>query len=279
MNAVSVFKSPESHDALRNAYREILSHFPFEQTYVDTTFGKTFVLTAGTDSNPPVILLHGSCSNSAFWFPEIMGLSQNYRVYAVDIIGEAGNSAEFRPELTSDAFALWMRDVLDSLGLKTAVFIGNSLGGWMALKFATSFPERVSKLILLASAGLTPIRPKFLRDVDKARGQDGTMQNSSLYPGVSQMPKEVLDFINLILASYNPIQELPVYSDDALLRLTMPVLFIDGESDEIIDARPSAERLSRLLPTAEVCLLPDCGHLIAGSITYIIPFLMQESSQ
>jgi len=65
----------------------------------------------------PIILLHGSCSNSAFWFPEIMTLSNNFRVYAVDIVGEAGNSEEYRPDLSSDAFALWMKDVLDALGL------------------------------------------------------------------------------------------------------------------------------------------------------------------
>jgi len=64
------------------------------------------MLTAGQESNPPIILLHGSCSNSKFWFPEIMALSNNFRGYAVDIIGEAGNSEEYRPDLSSDAFAL-----------------------------------------------------------------------------------------------------------------------------------------------------------------------------
>jgi pimeloyl-ACP methyl ester carboxylesterase len=87
------------------------------------------MLTAGQDSKPPVILLHGSCSNSAFWFPEIMALSNEYRVYAVDIIGEAGNSEEYRPDINSDAFALWMKEVLDSLSLERPIMIGNSLGG------------------------------------------------------------------------------------------------------------------------------------------------------
>ncbi len=83
----------------RAYYNQVLSQFPFEQKYIKTAFGKTFMLTAGQESNPPVILLHGSCSNSAFWFPEMMALSENYRVFAVDIIGEAGNSEEYRPDL------------------------------------------------------------------------------------------------------------------------------------------------------------------------------------
>ena len=96
-----------------------------------------------------------------------MALSTQFRIYAVDIIGEAGNSEEYRPDLTSDAFALWMKDVLDALSLESAVLIGNSLGGWMALKFATAYPERVSKLILIASAGLAQIRPQFFADCVK----------------------------------------------------------------------------------------------------------------
>ncbi|MGI5970563.1 MAG: alpha/beta fold hydrolase [Oscillospiraceae bacterium] len=51
---------------------------------------------------------------------------------------------------------------------KTAI-IGNSLGGWMALKFATAYPERVSKLVLIASAGLAEIRPQFIDNLAQTR--------------------------------------------------------------------------------------------------------------
>ena len=129
----SVFKTEAGRDKVRAYYNRVLDQFPFGRRYVETTFGQTFMLTAGDESNLPIILLHGSCSNSAFWFPEIMALSNNFRVYAVDIVGEAGNSEEYRPDLSSEAFALWMKDVLDALGLERAVLIGNSLGGWMAL--------------------------------------------------------------------------------------------------------------------------------------------------
>ena len=94
--------------------------------------------------------------------------------------------------------------------------------------------------------------------------------------GEQSMPKEVLDFINLIVENYNPIQELPVYTDEQLKRLHMPVLFIDGENDVIIDAERSAQRLTRLIPSAEICLLPNCGHVVIGSLEYIIPFLRKE---
>ncbi|MEL7648133.1 MAG: alpha/beta hydrolase [Sedimentibacter sp.] len=269
----SVFKTEEKRDEFRAYYNNLLSQFPFEQRYVQTTFGKTFMLIAGQESNPPVILLHGSCSNSAFWFPEIMALSDIYRVYAIDIIGEAGNSEEYRPDLSSEAFALWIKEVLDALGLERTVIIGNSLGGWMALKFATTFPERVSMLSLIASAGLAEVRQQFICNVEQARQENGCVPIDSAILGEHDIPKEVLDFINLITASYNPIQHLPVFEDEQLQRLNMPVLFVDGEDDVIIDADKSAQRLSHLVPSAEIHILTNCGHVLTNSIEYIIPFL------
>jgi pimeloyl-ACP methyl ester carboxylesterase len=274
----SVFKTEAGRDKVRAYYNRVLSQFPFGQQYVETTLGQTFILTAGQESNPPIILLHGSCSNSAFWFPEIMALSNDFRVYAVDIIGEAGNSEGYRPDLSSDAFAVWMKNVLDALGLEKTILIGNSLGGWMALKFAAAYPECVSKMILIAPAGLAEIRPQFLRDVDQARQTDGTVPVNHAIVGEQSIPKEVLEFMNLIVENYNPIQYLPAYADEQLQRLNMPVLFIDGENDVIIDAEKSAQRLSRLVPSSVIRLLPNCGHVVTNSIEYIIPFLMKTTN-
>lgn len=269
----SVFKTAEAREKFRAYYGQVLSQFPFGQQYIQTTYGQTFLLTAGRASDPPIILLHGSCSNSAFWFPEIMALSSHHRVYAVDIIGEAGNSEEFRPDLHSDAFAVWLKDVLDALGLEQAVFAGNSLGGWMALKFATAWPERVSRLILIASAGLAEVRPQFIRNVAQAGQTDGTVPVDSAILGENNIPKEVLEFMNLIIESYNPIQDLPVFGDDELKRLQMPVLLIVGDQDVIIDASQSAQRLSHFVPSANIQVLKNCGHAVLNSIEYIVPFL------
>lgn len=269
----TVYKSEAARDLFRACYSQVLSNFPFGQQYIPTTFGQTFMLTSGQASNPPVILLHGSCSNSAFWFSEIMTLSANYRVYAVDIIGEAGNSAEERPSLDTDAFAIWLGEVLTALELEKAALIGNSLGGWMSLKFATAYPERVSRLILIASAGLAEIRPQFMQSAEKALKEDNAPPVSPLIIGNNEIPKEVLDFMNLIIASYNPIPSLPAFTDGQLRKLTMPVLFIDGENDVIIDAPASAERLCALVPSAEIHLIPNCSHVVTQTAPFMIPFL------
>jgi pimeloyl-ACP methyl ester carboxylesterase len=167
-----------------------------------------------------------------------------------------------------------MKDVFRALGLERAALIGNSLGGWMALKFATTYPENVSKLILIASSGIAQIRPQFLLNRRQPLPADNAVPVTLVDIGEQGMPKEVLEFINLIVENYNPIQDLPLYTDEQLQRLNMPVLFIDGEDDAIIDAESSAQRLLNLIPSANICLLPKCGHVVPDSIQYIMPFLV-----
>ncbi len=72
----------------------------------------------------------------------------------MDLIGDAGHSAETRLDMKTDAYAEWVRAIFDSLGIEKASIMGNSLGGWMGLKFASVYPEMVEKLVLLAPSGI-----------------------------------------------------------------------------------------------------------------------------
>ena len=86
-----------------------------------TRHGETFVVVCGPPSAPPMLLLHGSGANAAMWLAEIESWAARFRIYAVDVIGEPGFSAPSRPSLASDAYALWMDDVLDRGSQKSEV--------------------------------------------------------------------------------------------------------------------------------------------------------------
>ena len=276
MKTYTVFKSDEGRETLRSYYNQVLSFFPFEQKYINTTFGKTFILHAGDIENEPVFLLHGSCSNSAFWFSEMMELSRNFHVIAIDILGEAGNSDEVRFDLNSNDYAMWLKEIADVLGFLKIILIGNSLGGWLALKFACAFGEYVSKLVLIAPSGITAPRSDFIEKSINAvlkGGKELSELNNDIV-GEESMPKEVLDFINLIMQNFNPITDaLPVYSDEQLSKLTMPILFIAGKEDITADSEKSAQRLISLVPHAKVNLVENCGHVVMNSSNIIIQFL------
>jgi len=73
------------------------------------------------------VLRQGSGANAAMWMRDIASWAEGHRVYAVDVIGEPGFSAPSRPALASDAYALWLDDVLHALGLGRASCVGVSL--------------------------------------------------------------------------------------------------------------------------------------------------------
>ena len=121
-----------------------------------------------TGDGRPLILLHGAGANTTMWMGDVASWSQDFRVYAVDIPGEPGESAPVRPPRVGDTYAEWLDDVLAGLSVERAAFVGNSLGGWHALDYAIRRPAKVEKLVLLAPAysnrAGVPARPAAPRE-------------------------------------------------------------------------------------------------------------------
>ena len=127
---------------------------PHTDVRIPTCQGETFVIASGNTDAPPLVLFHGSGANSSIWLRDIAAFSRDYRVYAVDMIGEPGFSAETRPLLASDAHAAWLDDVWSALGVARASVVGVSLGGWLAVDYAIRRPHNVSTLSLIAPSGI-----------------------------------------------------------------------------------------------------------------------------
>lgn len=81
----NLFKSETGKQAVLGKYREILANWPVQsmQYTVETSFGQTFVIESGSRDNPPLILLHGSVSNSYTWYGDVASLSKTHHVYAI----------------------------------------------------------------------------------------------------------------------------------------------------------------------------------------------------
>ena len=275
-----IFKSEEGRQKIFSHYRSLLKGVPFSfrESMVDTAYGETYVLEAGKPVRPAILLLHGSCSNSAMWFGDMGILAEHYNVLSVDILGEAGNSAAKRLNLNSDDYALWVRELMDSLSIHKAALMGNSYGGWMALKFATAFPERVSKIVLVATSGISPVKPSFLlKTIFYAfRGKKGRNAMNRLVYGTSAIPEEVLQVADMIMENFNPmVAALPIFGEERLKKLTMPVLYIAGENDVTVDAKKTAQRIRRLMPRSATVLLENHGHVVYDVMDRIMPFLQK----
>lgn len=277
-----VFKSEEGRKLLLRSYAAMLRNvgFQYEERYIPTTFGRTYVLEAGDPTKQPVVLIHGSCSNSAAWFGDIPALSAHYHIYSVDIVGDAGNSEENRLDQRTEEFADWLKEVFDGLGISQAALIGNSLGGWISLQFAGRFPERVSKLVLIAASGIVPVKPSFIVRtlLYLAMGKQGRAAISRMIFGPDEIPQEVEAFTSLIGEHFNPLTgALPILPDERMSCLTMPLIYIAGANDATTDTKKAVQRLHRLIPGAEIHPIKSCSHVIYDAKPWYLPFLSQTS--
>lgn len=280
MNKASVFKSTEGREKIRAYYNNILGFFPFRQRFVDTSFGKTFVLEAGNPVGQTVVFLHGSCSNSAAWLGDMAVMAGSYHVCAVDMPGEPGNSEDNRLDFESGEYPRWLKEALDSLEIEKAVLIGNSMGGWLALHFGASFPTRTSALVLLAPSGIVQPRQSFMDKIADISSKPDVARsvNDDVMGGVT-IPKEVIEFMALVMENFVPYTgTLPVLTDGQMLTLKMPVLYIAGTADVTMDVEKASQRLLGLVPHATVSL-NDGAHVIVSSADKAIPFLERELSK
>ncbi len=69
--------------------------------------------------------------NSVMWSKDMQKYSYNYRVYAIDILGEPGKSDENRTSLSGSYYADWLKDVFNILSLEKVNIVGISLGVWL----------------------------------------------------------------------------------------------------------------------------------------------------
>lgn len=282
----AIWDSPAGQRAVEDRYRAFLGRWPVpsQQLRVPTREGETFIVACGPPEAPPVVLLHGAGANTVMWMGDAAAWSSVRRVYAVDVIGEPGLSAPSRPPLTSGAYADWLDDVLDGLGVNRAALVGVSLGGWLALDYAIRRPARVERLAVLAPGGVGrqkygPVAAALVLMPLGDRGRRLALRLALGPVPVVETPaaRAFADYALLIQQHYRPRRDrLPVFTDDQLRNLTMPLLAIAGARDGLLDSRQTSRRLRRLLPQAAVTLLPDSGHLLLGQTRRIQEFLSAE---
>jgi esterase len=98
----------------------------------------------------PLVLLHGLFGSADNWGSVAKHFAQHYQVISVDLRNH-GRS----PHSDSQTYAEMADDLLqlcDTLGLSQIYLLGHSLGGKVAMQFATQYPKKVSKLIVVDMA-------------------------------------------------------------------------------------------------------------------------------
>jgi pimeloyl-ACP methyl ester carboxylesterase len=280
MNTKPIYRTPVGEKIVMDLYDSLLARWPvpYETLTIPTRYGDTYVIACGDETKPPLVLLHGAASNSAVWAGDVADYVRHYRVYAIDLPGEAGKSSPNRPPWNSPAYAEWLADVFAALEINKAALLGISQGGWTALKFAESGPgpARIEKLVLVCPGGVVPDRLGFIiRAITLSLlGGWGARRMARMLFGSQPVPEGVEDILTLVMTHFKARVGKPyLFSDEELRCLTMPVFLLGGTQDVIRDLDKIAARLRPLVPDLAVTIVPGAGHVVLDSTRYTLPFL------
>ena len=279
---MKVYKRESGKEEIRCAVTAIYAECPVPAEFleIDTeVFGVTHVIATGSPEARPLLLLHGTSSNSASWFGSLSVWSRSFRVYVVDVPGQPGLSDEHRPSFAEGAYVRWLALVVAQLGAERFFLCGQSLGGLIALDYASRYPAQVLALGLLSPSGLVPPRKSFFFKILPFlfMGDRGVRRINRIVSGNIPVDPRFEEF-SLLVARYfiQLTEKLPVFDDEKLKQISSPVLYIGGNRDALLPTRAAADRLRKLLPDAEIRVLEGIGHVILDQTEVLEGFFRRE---
>ncbi|MFO1212638.1 MAG: alpha/beta fold hydrolase [Paenacidovorax caeni] len=226
----------------------------------------------------PVLLIHGSgpgVSAWANWRLVMPALAQQARVIAPDMVGFGYTE---RPQGFVYSMDAWVRQavgLLDALGIERTDLVGNSFGGGLSLALAIAHPERVRRLVLMGSAGVsfpltegldavwgyTPSVENMRAIMDYFAFDQGLMSDdlarlrfeASIRPGFQE------SFAAMFPAPRQRWIEALASAEADIRALPHQALVIHGREDRVIPLSTSLT-LSSWIQRSQLHVYGQCGH-------------------
>lgn len=208
----------------------------------------------------PIILIHGLGGSAEAWGFLLPRLHKKYRVYALDLPGFG--KTPLAPEgIDINTHVLYLKRFLDALGAPRVTLVGNSLGGWIATRFAVEHPERVNQMYLLNSAGL---RRPGAQSPSTADREAARRLIKHVWGHALPVPGFVLDaFVrNAQRPAYHGFIQAYDQQEDleaALAQVQVPTTIIWGERDQLLPIT-CAYDFHAGIAHSKLVLLSGVGH-------------------
>jgi pimeloyl-ACP methyl ester carboxylesterase len=268
---IHIFKSPESEAQFNAAYEAMLKQWPipFEELYISTRFGDTHVIASGPIGASPLVLFHSAGSGAVQWYRNVGPLSQFYRTYAVDVIGEVNRSITTRQLSKRQEFVDWMLDLFNGLQIERTHIVGNSFGGFLAFNTALYLPERVKKVALISPAATFVQmwdwywRLAFPYKIGYMLGSRRMILSGFKWLW-QNFPRDECFTRYTELSKINgfPSYQLlpPVYNDEELRKIKTPMLLLIGDHEVIYNPAHAIRRATRLVTGLKAEIIPNANH-------------------
>jgi 2-hydroxy-6-oxonona-2,4-dienedioate hydrolase len=237
----------------------------------------TRVLEAGAGT--PLVLMHGTGGHLEAYARNLQALAKRYRVVAYDYPGH-GWTTPADKDLEVDAYVEHLAGLMDALGIGRAHLSGESLGGWVAVKFAARHPERVERLVLNTPGGTmaTPEVMERIRSLSQAAADDpseerirarlewlmadpGSVTDElvAIRRGVYSRPGFAASMRHILCLQDPDVRRRNMVTDDDLAAIAAPTLVIWTSDDPSGPAKAGLEMAQRIR-AGEFQLIEGAGH-------------------
>ena len=268
--------NPDDSELIRHAeaYHEQVG---FPGHYIDVGGQRCHYLVAG--NGPAVVLLHGLGGSCGNWVHVMGALAKDHRVYAPDLLG-FGLSEKPKEPITLAEFAAFLEGFVEAHTISRTVLVGNSMGGLISLMYTMAHSERVSKLVLVDSAGIgkeikLPLRVsaavaplgwridrsavrRIISTVvtDMARMDDDAVE---YYYNLNRLDGSREAFVATVRLGISMMNGQKFQVTEMLPLITQPTLILWGSSDRILPVA-HARLAHRLIPGSQLHILEKAGH-------------------
>jgi pimeloyl-ACP methyl ester carboxylesterase len=233
---------------------------------------------SGTKTAPVLVFLHGFGSSLHTWDEWSKPLEQNYRVIRLDLPG-FGLSGENEGNDFSDSHDLAViLGLLDRLDIPKASFIGNSLGGKLAWRIASDYPERVEKLVLISPDGFASEGFDYDKQTESSFMLSAMtialpkpllkMSLAPAYANPSSLTPTMVDRYHDLMCAPGVRKSIIARINQTVLKDPVPLLkniqadtlLLWGENDAMIPVANAKDYLN-IIPRVRLDVLPNTGHL------------------
>jgi pimeloyl-ACP methyl ester carboxylesterase len=215
------------------------------------------------DNKLIMLLVHGAGGSSQHWQPMLSQLDRSIFPLAVDLPGHGATSGTV-PESVEEA-ASFLDIFLTTLNIKSPVcYVGQSLGGLIGLQFALSYPQRIKRLVVMATAAKIQLHPDFLSSALSEKWDLSTLSQSFSSEVPESLKNLVLNDFKQTRLSKDAFDFMGVSQidlSDSISNIKIPTLILTGDDDVIISPR-KGKLLQKSIPNARLVTLPGTGHYL-----------------
>ncbi|MBK6657446.1 MAG: alpha/beta fold hydrolase [Proteobacteria bacterium] len=251
----------------------------FEQGYLDAGGIRTRYLRSGRKGAPLLVLLHGTGGHAECYARNLAAHGEHFDTYAIDMVGHGWSDKPDTPYEIA-VYVEHLRAVLDALGHQRAHVSGESLGGWVAARFALEYPERVARLCLNTTGGATMNLDVMAKIKASSRAAVDNPSWEAVHARLAWLmadPASVTDDLvacrqaiyqqadfpraldNILVLQEPDIRQRNNLAEAEWRAIRAPTLVVWTSHDPTAP-HSVGERIAALIPDARFTLMADCGH-------------------